>query len=228
MPYGDTHSFSKLVTDYINEKELLRDFITDFPSKESIRRQIARKKLQPIDRVVLHHAVQSQYRDMALTTEVAGNLGLLKNQNTWTICTAHQPNIFTGYLYFIYKIVHAIKLAADCNALYTDCHFVPVYYMGSEDNDIDEIGTFHYDEKTYVWNTSQSGACGRMSTLELNEMVQEINRTLNGNVADEAFLIALLEQAYDGKNTLAQATRILVNALFGKYGLLVIDGDDVP
>ncbi|GBL35261.1 putative cysteine ligase BshC [Filimonas sp.] len=227
LTYSDTHSFSKLVIDYLNEEPALKEFISEFPSKESIKRQIARKKLQTNDRTVLVDALQSQYENITLSSEVQENLTSLKEEHTFTICTAHQPNIFTGYLYFIYKIIHAIKLAQECNAAFPDARFVPVYYMGSEDNDIEEIGTFHYNEKTFTWNTRQTGACGRMNILELLEMVQEINRTLNDQIADEAFLMALLKQAYDGKNTLAEATRILVNTLFGKYGLLVIDGDDV-
>jgi uncharacterized protein YllA (UPF0747 family) len=104
--------------------------------------------------------------------------------------------------------------------LYPEYNFIPVYYMGSEDNDIDEIGTFHYNETTYTWRTDQKGACGRMKTHELKDIVQVINRTLNKDVNDEAFLMTLLEQAYDGEHTLAEATRMIVNALFGQYGLL--------
>ena len=40
--------------------------------------------------------------------------------------------------------------------------FVPVYYMGSEDADLDEIGTFTSDGVKYQWKTKQTGAVGRM------------------------------------------------------------------
>ncbi len=227
ISYNDTHSFSNLVIDYVHEEEHLKEFISEFPSKEAIGRQIARKKSQPVDRTILTESLIRQYQGVEMPSEVRQHIDALQSENTFTICTAHQPNVFTGYLYFIYKIIHAINLAKECKTLYPEYHFVPVYYMGSEDNDIDEIGTFHYNETTYTWNTDQKGACGRMKTHELKDMVQEINRTLNKDVADEAFLMTLLEQAYDGEHTLAEATRIIVNALFGQYGLVVIDGDDV-
>ena len=227
ISYRDTHSFSNLVIDYVDENEHLKAFISEFPSIEAIGRQLERKKLQALDRVTLVDVLNRQYQGLELTSDVRQHIDALQSEHTFTICTAHQPNVFTGYLYFIYKIIHAINLAKECKTHYPEYHFIPVYYMGSEDNDIDEIGTFHYNEKTYTWKTNQKGACGRMKTHELKDIVQVINRTLNKDVNDEAFLMTLLEQAYDGEHTLAEATRIIVNALFGQYGLLVIDGDDV-
>ena len=227
ISYNDTHSFSNLVIDYVDEKEHLNEFIIEFPSNEAIGRQLERKKLQAVDRVTLVDVLNRQYQGLELDDEVRQQIDALQSDQTFTVCTAHQPNVFTGYLYFIYKIIHAINLAKECKTHYPEYHFIPVYYMGSEDNDIDEIGSFQYNETTYTWNTDQKGACGRMKTIELKAMVQEINCTLNKDVADEAFLMTLLEQAYNGNHTLAEATRIIVNALFGQYGLLVIDGDDV-
>ena len=39
-------------------------------------------------------------------------------------------------------------------------------------------------------------------------------------------LISLFENAYLSNNNLSDATRYLVNELFGEYGLVIIDGDD--
>jgi len=227
LPYSKTNSFSKLVVDFVGESENLKPFIDEFPSKEAILRQIERKKMQSIDRKLLQKVFHSQYGAADLHPGVKTHIEALAEENTFTICTAHQPNIFTGYLYFVYKIIHAIKLADVCSALFPAFKFVPVYYMGSEDNDIDEIGTFHYNNKTYTWNTQQTGACGRMHTKELMSIVRELKKTFNEDLPDEKLMINLLEEAYNGTNTLAEATRILVNSLFGKYGLLIINADDI-
>ena len=100
---------------------------------------------------------------LRLREQVNKNIDLLNKENTFTICTAHQPNLLTGYLYFIYKIVHAIKLADELNEQHADKRFVPVYFMGSEDNDLDELGRFRYNSEQYVWDADgQTGAVGRM------------------------------------------------------------------
>ena len=39
-------------------------------------------------------------------------------------------------------------------------------------------------------------------------------------------LISLFEKSYLNHDNLADATRYLVNELFGKYGLVILDGDD--
>jgi bacillithiol biosynthesis cysteine-adding enzyme BshC len=223
---NDTGYFSPLVNDYVTQKDWLKSLIQDFPSHESIKKQIELKQHQTIDRLCLVEVLKNQYSTIQDSEVVLSNINALLDVNTFSICTAHQPNVFTGFLYFIYKIVHAIKLSNECNHLYSNYTFVPIYYIGSEDNDLDEIGTFHYNQKTYTWNTPQQGACGRMLTSEMEDMLNEVLLTLNDQLPHEKNLKKIFKDAYNGINTLSQATRIIVHALFGQYGLVVIDADD--
>jgi hypothetical protein len=94
--------------------------------------------------------------------KVKQNIQSLADQNTFTVTTAHQPNIFTGPLYFIYKILHAVKLADELQTQLPQYKFVPVYYMGSEDADLDELGFVNVGGQKLVWETKQTGAVGRM------------------------------------------------------------------
>ncbi|MFX8381803.1 bacillithiol biosynthesis BshC, partial [Acinetobacter baumannii] len=71
-------------------------------------------------------------------------------------------NIFTGPLYFIYKILHTVKLAEELKTAVPENNFVPVYYMGSEDADLDELGFINLNGEKLIWNTKQTGAVGRM------------------------------------------------------------------
>ena len=61
----------------------------------------------------------------------------------------HQPNIFTGYLYFVYKILHTVKLAAELKQQMPGMNFVPVFYMGSEDADLEELGKFLWVKRLF-------------------------------------------------------------------------------
>jgi bacillithiol biosynthesis cysteine-adding enzyme BshC len=133
----------------------------------------------------------------------------------------------TGYLYFVYKILHAIKLAEELNSQHPDKYFVPVYYMGSEDNDIEELGTFRYRGDKYIWDgDGQKGAVGRMDTAGLKKIFNELFKVLGppGKYRDN--LEALLKEAYLKHKTIGEATQHLVNELFGRYGLVVLNPDD--
>lgn len=227
IPYRQTHSFSSLVCDYLAGSEYLKSFYRFGTDKAGLEQALeARKKHQP-DRKILSDVLYDQYAEMPVHERVKVNLDLLKKQNTFTICTAHQPNLMTGYLYFIYKIIHAIKLAEELTTLFPGHHFVPVYYMGSEDNDLEELGVFRYNNRKFVWDGGgQKGAVGRMSTKTLKPLLDELFNIMGppGAYCDE--LKKILSEAYLQQPTIGKATQFLVNELFGKYGLVVIDPDD--
>jgi hypothetical protein len=56
---------------------------------------------------------------------VTDNINLLLAEDTFTVTTGHQLNIFAGPLYFIYKIVTAIKLSRQLKEAFPDKNFVP-------------------------------------------------------------------------------------------------------
>jgi len=106
--------------------------------------------------------LEKQYSSLKTHAKVNDHIQLLGSENTFVVTTAHQPNIFTGPLYFFYKIIHAIQLAEDLKKKFPENNFVPVYYMGSEDADIEEVGSFVLGGTTHQWITKQKGAVGRM------------------------------------------------------------------
>ncbi len=226
IPYGQTHSFSKIVLDYLNESEALQSFYHLFPRRESLAAAIKAKSQHHQNRQLLSDALTAQYQNLDKTPALTNNIGLLKQPNTFTITTAHQPNIFTGPLYFVYKILHAVKLAEYCHSLYPEYNFVPVYYMGSEDADLDELGHIYLNGEKLEWNTKQTGAVGRM-TVD-NELLQLINR-IESEIGVQPYGMDIMKavRMFYGKGTNIQtATLGFVNYLFGSYGLVVLVPDN--
>jgi len=225
--YEQTNSFAELVYDYINVKNTIKPFIRFEPNQSGINAAIETRKQYPINREVLVLALKRQYKAITSHPIVNQNIEALRNNNTFSICTAHQPNLATGYLYFFYKILHAIKLAEVLNLEHPEKHFVPVYYMGSEDNDLDELGQFWYEGKKHKWDAEgQTGAVGRMSSKSLNSLFKNLFKTFGppGKHCEE--LIEMLSESYLQQETIAEATHFLVHQLFGHYGLLVLNPDD--
>jgi bacillithiol biosynthesis cysteine-adding enzyme BshC len=227
LSYRDTHSFSALVNDYLENKESLSEFYSFTPNLDGIRAAIEQRAAYPVNRPLLQQVLQQQYEQLPGIAAVRENIAALGSGTTFTITTAHQPNLLTGYLYFFYKILHAIRMAEALNEQFPQQHFVPVYYMGSEDNDLDELGQFRVGAQKFTWDANgQTGAVGRMSTQSLKKLFADLYRYLGPPGKNLDALKKLIETSYLQHKTIGEATRYLVHSLFGQYGLVIIDPDN--
>ncbi len=225
LPIESTGYFSKIVTDYLHQAETIRPFYKHAMSLEGIAASIAERKTYATNRTVLVEELNKQYSLIGCSPIVQQQINLLLQDNCFTICTAHQPNIFTGHLYFVYKILHAIALAKELVERFPDNHFVPVYYMGSEDADLDELGHLNIDGEPLTWETNQIGAVGRMKTKGLEKLIDRLKGQF-GALPFGHEIIGIFEHAYTQFNNIQDATLYFVDALFGKYGLVVLMPDN--
>ena len=138
--------------------------------------------------------------------------------------TGHQLNLFTGPLYFLYKIISTINLTEKLKKKYPGSNFVPVYWMATEDHDFDEINYFNFRGKKMQWNYEASGAVGRLPVEGLDAVLDTFSDEI-GSASNAETLKKMFRQAYLEHATLTGATRYLANFLFGAYGLVIVDGD---
>ena len=225
IPYHKTNSFTRIITDYLDADPRLRPFYEWPPTPEGLKNSIEKRKSFDTNREVLVSVLQEQYASVPSNEKVDFNIASLLSGDSFTITTAHQPNLFTGPLYFVYKILHVIRIAEQLNNEWSQYHFVPVYYMGSEDADIEELNHTYISGKKIEWKTDQQGAVGRM--LVDNEL-QKLIAEMEGQLSVEPFgneFIDLLKRCYAEGKTIQQSTFELVNELFGTYGLVVLIPD---
>ena len=227
IPFRKTGYFSSLISDYLDGKQDLKPFYNRFPNLENFKPQIEEKELSfnEDSRTVLVEALKNQYRNIETSKSTQQNIEALKQSNAFTITTGHQLNLFTGPLYFLYKIVSAINLSKKLNEKYPDYNFVPIYWMATEDHDFEEINYFNFKGKKVHWNRNANGAVGELSNNGLEQVfelfIKELGKSQNAN-----FLKELFETAYLKHDNLAEATRFLANKLFKDYGLVIIDAND--
>jgi bacillithiol synthase len=226
VPFSQTGFFSNLVLDYLAGKPRLNFFYKYPVSLDSFSEIITDKKNQNVDRNTLAAVLRDQYKDIPISPSVKSNIDALQNERTFTIAAAHQPDLFLGPLYFLYKIASVINLAKQVQIKNPGNTIVPVFFMGSEDHDVTELAQVSVLGKKIEWSPKQAGAVGRMKTTMLEPVIDEINGLFGSNYPDTKNIISLLKKFYNGKNTIAAATRLLIDSLFGKYGLVIIDGDD--
>lgn len=222
VAYPLTGYFSNLVSDYLEGNQKLDPFYTHPPNIDGIKAAMAARDLFNTPRGSLVNILNKQYEGVKVSEIVNANIQSLNDGKTYTVTTAHQPNLFTGPLYFIYKIAHTIALSRSLEKQIPDAHFVPVYYMGSEDADIDELGFVTIGGQKLVWQTKQTGAVGRMLVdAELLALIKLIEGQIGVSVQGAAW-VNLLKNTFTIGKTIADATFEIVNHLFGQYGLVVI------
>ena len=226
LSFRQTGAFSRIALDYIDQAETLMPFIAHPPTLSGIQKAIEARKQFPTNREVLVNELKKQYAAVETSGAVQKNTEALLSPGTFTITTAHQNNIFTGPLYFIYKILHIIKLADHLNSSLPHYKFVPVYYIGSEDADLEELNHINLNGEKLVWNTKQTGAVGRMKIgkdfLKLIDAIEGQLAVLpNGEEA-----VGLVKECYRLGEDIQTATFKIVNALFAEYGLIVLLPDN--
>ena len=226
IPFSSTHVFSKLINDYLEGKGTALDFVQYAPNLEGYRAAIEGRKKHPINRGLLFDVLTKLYANLPQENAVNNQIALLKKDNTFVVTTAHQPNLFTGPLYFFYKIIHAIQLAASLKAAFPECNFVPVYYMGSEDADLEEVGSFNLDQTKCQWVTKQSGAIGRMQVDDALLILLKQLESYWTILPQGQKALEILKEAYQKGKTISEATLSFVHAFFGAKGLLVLQPDD--
>ncbi|WP_178987854.1 bacillithiol biosynthesis cysteine-adding enzyme BshC [Winogradskyella schleiferi] len=229
IPFRETNYFSNFICDYLDQNPELKDFYHHFPNLENFEAQIEEKRqsghVSESHRKILVNTLKSQYKNLETSDLTAEHIELLNSENTFTITTGHQLNLFTGPLYFLYKIISTINLTEQLKEIYPKNNFVPIYWMASEDHDFEEINYFNFKGKKIQWNSEQTGAVGHFNTEGLADVFDVISSEFGAGKNAEQ-LKTWFKEAYLNHDDLADATRYLANELFGEYGLVILDADD--
>ncbi len=227
ISYQNSGYFSPLMNDYLDRKPNLQSLYNRFPSLENFEAQIQEKQenFNGKNRTVLVSVLKEQYSKISTSDLTKQNIEALLSSNTFTITTGHQLNIFSGPLYFLYKIISTINLAKELKTKYPSQNFVPIYWMATEDHDFEEINYFNFKGRKFRWNKESNGPVGRLSTEGLADFFEVYERELGSGTNADA-IKKLFEESYLNHSCLAEATRHLANALFGQYGLVILDGDN--
>jgi len=217
-----TGMFSLQQLDMVYNQNRFIPFIEKAFSKDAFEDAIDRKKenYSLENRNILVDVLSAQYADVREVVEVKRNIANLRNTATFTVTTGHQLSLFSGPAYFVYKILHVIKQCEELKKAYPENDFVPVYWMASEDHDFEEIQSMDLFNQTVTWESEQKGPVGR---FEMEKVKEELKSFFSNHLTSE--LVRLIND-FGGENY-ANAFRKFVHELFGKYGLVIVDGDDV-
>lgn len=223
IEYKDIDFLPPLMSDYLNQPTKLSSYYNHESNLEGFRKAIRERSFTDQKRKILVDVLKSQYKNLSKKEKQETQFGLLLAPTTFTVTTGHQLCLATGPLYFIYKILSVVKLAKQLKQQFPANDFVPVYWMATEDHDFLEINHFHTTKKKYEWKGRNDVAVG-WKQPKINDLIQQLKGEIDPSESGKKWL-ELLSEAY-AQNNLAEATRFLVHNLLGKYGVVIVDGDD--
>lgn len=223
--YKDVPGISKKDLAYLCDDPRLSPFCLHPQRMDAFDRLLAQGRQPACTRTLLVQVLREQYAALPETEEVRSAIEALARPHTFTVTTAHQPCLFTGPLYFVYKIASTINLARQLQARYPEQQFVPVFVIGSEDHDFEEINHAYVFGRHIRWQAEAGGPVGRLPTHTLKPALDALCDLL-GNSPEARRWYALVAQAYMHYPRYGQATQALVHRLFGKYGLVVLQMDE--
>lgn len=210
---------------YQNHHDKLSDFINFEPTRNGLQNAVEERKNFPVDRSLLTNVLLDHYKKLQPSEKQTFNINKLRDENTFTIITAHQPSLLGGPAYYFYKIFSSIHLAAKMNVWYPTYHFVPVFISGAEDHDFDEVKALQLFGKTITWETTQSGSVGRFSIEALDQVMNQLSEIL-GSSPKAIEISDMFASALSGANAYNDFVFNWLNAFFGDYGLIVVNMDD--
>lgn len=186
-----------------------------------------------IDRSLLAEALRNYNRIHNSHEAVTTSIGLLEREEAVVIVGGQQSGLLTGPLFVIYKALSIIKAAKEAQAKLSR-PVVPVFWIAGEDHDWDEV------DHTYLLSADQQVRRIRaarktekrtpVSMVQLEEedwtqVADELDELLQ-NTEFKSGLLDLYRSAAAESATLSECFAKLIGALFGKFGLIVLDSAD--
>jgi bacillithiol biosynthesis cysteine-adding enzyme BshC len=243
IPFSEIASeetgFSRLFVDYVENFDRVEPYFSaDYRSEAAWKQTIQSVANRNISRTALAQILLNQNRDFQCGVQTLANIDLLLNDNTVAVVTGQQVGLFTGPLYTLYKTLTTIKLAEKLSAQFPDYHFVPMFWLESEDHDFDEATHLHVVTASNEVLGLQYGKnpdgtspnVGSVGDVVLDETaINEIITSLNQQLLKTEFtpkVMELFTSAYQKGMTFTRAFVHLMNVLLENSGLIFVNPHD--
>lgn len=215
---------SKFDLQYLHNDPIFQKYQSFSSDLNGIKEAILEKKSNYKNRKSFIHAIKIQHKDIQHSA-VIQSIRDLEQDNCYSVTSAHQPCLFGGPAFFIYKISSTINLASKLNTEFPEHKFVPIFYLGCEDHDFEEINHLNLFNNKIVWTKDAKGACGRLSNEGLEEVKNTILSLFENQPEKKALIEKLLTPPIEEHNY-KLAMRSFIYSLFADFGLVVVDPDD--
>lgn len=147
----------------------------------------------------------------------------IEEKNIFTVCCAHQPVLLGGALYTLLKIIDCIQLCNELAKHEPSAVFIPVFFIGNEDHDIEELTTVSVFNKSLKWQIESRDSSGlwqvNSSFLTAKNQLFEIIK----NTPYESDIHAIIENSFWEERPYGECFQRFIHHIFGKYGVLTFN-----
>ncbi|MEM1322173.1 MAG: bacillithiol biosynthesis cysteine-adding enzyme BshC [Bacteroidota bacterium] len=225
IPFADVPQLSERDRMYAQGDERLSSFFK-YPVELAAFSEVIKDRAKTTtDRQTLCSVLLEQHQSRGISAPQRRHIDALQSPHTFTIVTAHQPSLFTGPLYYIYKITSVLHLTQTLNEHYPDYQFVPVFVSGAEDHDFEEINHVRLFNKRLEWQSGEQGPVGAMKTATLQPILEELKEVL-GNGENAVHIYDIIHRCHTENTHYGPAANALAHELFKDQGLLVLNMSD--
>ena len=223
--------YSSLVSDYITSFENLADCYSGNPFSDDQIREYVDKYTYQGDRSKLVELLKSYNEPFGLHEAAKKNLDLLEKDDTLVIVTGQQPMVYGGPLMVVNKTMGAILSARRISRL-TGKTVVPVFWIGDEDHDFQEMSVLNLpgNPKTDTLTVALPGTgYTRVADLRLNGSFAGFSERLKEKLPATDFsddLWELIDSSFKDGNDWGNAFGKLMAGLFSKQGLILAGSND--
>lgn len=223
LPLSASGLLSPLMQALAQRDERVREVLGKVPDASGWAASVRARKTFPGFPVEVASAIRRQQAWLGFSPAQERNLLDLEQGRAFTVTTGHQLSVLGGPLFFFIKLAQVIRLSRFAEQMMPDCRVVPVFWMATEDHDLDEITRFRFfgHDLSMAVPEGGLGAVGRLDAA----VVAPLREALSA-FRDVDAVLALWDRHYVSGRTLSQATRSLVQEVAGAEGLLVLDADD--
>ncbi len=139
----EQRGFPKLFGTYVGENPERASFTSsffqhDFQKEADYYKLLGTLSAGKYNRQVIRQILERQNRNFGVNQRHLQQLDTLESPRTFFVVTGQQPGLFSGPLYTVYKALSAIMVAEQQNALFQDHHFIPLFWIESDDHDFEE------------------------------------------------------------------------------------------
>ena len=228
ISFTDLHGFSALFQDYCTNYEALSDYFAgDWSRSEERASAVERAAAFDRDRDTLANALLRQHAAWGDGEAARAGIEALREPDTAAVVTGQQVGLFTGPIYTILKALSAIQLAERL-AEETGRRIVPVFWLGGEDHDVDEVSRVVALRKNLPvelrLQADEAGSPGPAGRIRPGNGIMDRLEELLPDTDFKGDVLHMVREAYGAGATLSEGFARMLRALFP--GLVIINPDD--
>lgn len=222
---------SEIMKAYEQNSEFQQEFFDYGQSKEYYAQRLDELANRPYQREELAETIHAYMEPFGISDAVSTHLEELANDGV-VIVGGQQAGVLTGPLYSVHKAITVILIAKQ-QRKELNKPVIPVFWVAGEDHDIEEINHVYteqdgrpvkqqYPERFVLKNMASD-------TVYDSVVMESYIRLVFRDYQETAYTKQLLEDVLTAMNQEQTFTRFfvrLMNNLFSKHGLLIMDSAD--